>query len=126
MIPANILIRAFPGDPKFHYDSLGLPVAPLLPPTVLAAAAAVAGNNQVSSTKPFFGLANVYYKSYGLLPGQTDSTGNPPPYQSSGAIHSNPFTPENSSLLAYHFQQTTNRFDVNWQGQEPGSDFEDR
>ena len=88
----------------------------------MAAAAAVAGNNQVSSTKPFFGSANVYYNAYGLLPGQTDSIGNPPPYQSSSAIHNNPFTPDNSSLLAYHFQQTTNRFDVNWQGQEPGSD----
>ena len=80
----------------------------------------MAGNNQVAFTKPFFGATNVYLHAYGLLPGQTNSTGNPPPYQSSAAIHGNPFTPQNSSPLAYHFQQQTNAFTVNWQGQEPG------
>jgi len=122
LLPANILLRAFPGDARFHYDAAGLPIAPPLPPTVAAAVSAVAGNNQVAFTKPFFGATNVYQHAYGLLPGQIDSTGNPPPYQSSGVIHGNPFTPENSSPLAYHFQQQTNAFTVNWQGQQPGSD----
>ena len=53
--------------------------------------------------------------------GQVDSTGNPPPYQVSAAIHDNPFTAANSSPLAAANQQTNNGYGVNWLGQG-GSD----
>ncbi len=121
-VPANILIRAFPGNPSFYYDAAGMPTAPALPASIAAAVTAIVNGNQVSNTKPYFGGVNVYAGAYGLLPGQTDSIGNPPPYQSSAAIHNNPFTAANSSVLAYQYQQLTNQYNVNWQGQQPGGD----
>ena len=30
-VPANILLRAFPGNPNYFYNSAGLPTAPALP-----------------------------------------------------------------------------------------------
>ena len=57
--------------------------------------------------KSDFGISpNIYGHAYGLLPGQIDSLGNPPPYQVSAAIQNNPFTAANSSALAAQNQQT--------------------
>ena len=54
--------------------------------------------------KPYFGADNVYGHAYGLLPGQIDTVGNPPPYQVSAAISTIPspqptrrFSPTRSS-----------------------------
>ena len=120
-LQANILLRAFPGNPNYFYNSAGLPTAPVLPASITDAVQAITDNSQVIAMKPFFGSANVYGHAYGLLPGQIDSTGNPPPYQVSAAIHDNPFTAANSSPLAAANQQTNNGYGVNWQGQN-GSD----
>ena len=116
-IPANLLLRAFPGNPNFGYDSAGLPSAPPTPGSVNAAVTDIYGNTQLDALKTDFGAVNVYQHAYGLLPGQSDSLGNPPPYQVSAAIHNNPFTAANSSPLAAQNQQTQGAFGINWQDQ---------
>src|SRR5579871_2664363 len=89
-VPANILLRAFPQNPNYHYDSAGLATAPPIPQSVEAALEAITFNAQLNNIKADFGLpADVYGHAYGLLPGQIDSLGNPPPYQVSAAIHGN-------------------------------------
>jgi len=113
-ISANLLIRAFPDNPNFYYTPVGWPVAPALPSLVAAAVNDVGANNQIVAMKPYFGAVDVYGQAYGLLPGQTDTLGNPPPYQVSYAIFSNPFTAANSSPLAYQLQQTPNSYGANW------------
>ena len=112
-VPANLLLRAFPANPNFGYTSEGMPSAPALPSSVAIAVVDILGNAQIVAIKPAFGTADVYTRAYGLLPGQTDSLGNPPPYQVSNAILSHPFTPANASLLAYQAQQTP-LYGVNW------------
>ncbi len=121
VLQANILLRAFPGNPRYGYDSTGLPTAPALPASVSGAVIAILDNSQVTEMKPFFGTAQIYSKAYGLLPGQIDTTDNPPPYQSSSVIQSNPFTVANSSAFAAANQQTINGYGVNWLDQ-PGVD----
>ena len=59
-LQANILLRAFPGNPNYFYNSAGLPTAPVLPVSVTDAVQAITDNSQVIATKPFFGKANVY------------------------------------------------------------------
>jgi subtilase-type serine protease len=113
-LPANVLIRAFPGNPSFHYDAQGQPTAPALPASVAAAVNDVNSNTQFAAMKPYFGTVDVYGGAYGLLPTQFNSVGNPPPYQVSSAILNNPFTPANSSLIAYQNQQTPGAYNVNW------------
>jgi outer membrane autotransporter protein len=114
-ISANLLIRAFPDNPNFYYDRAGWPHAPALPDSVAKAVSDVDGNSQINAMKPTFGEANVYGNAYyPMLPGQTDTLGNPPPYQVSSDILDNPFTPANSSLLAYQNQQTPGLYSVNW------------
>ena len=44
-----------------------------------------------------------------------DPNGDPRPFQTSSAIANNPFTPANSSLLAYQIQQTNDGYQQNWQ-----------
>jgi hypothetical protein len=117
LIPANVLIRAFPTNPNFNYTAAGLPNAPALPSSATGVVNAIVNNNQVDAMKTYFGSVNIYQNAYGLLPGQIDSEGNPPPYQVSAAIHSNPFTAANSSPLAYQNQQTNGSYTVNWQDQ---------
>jgi outer membrane autotransporter protein len=112
-VPANLLLRAFPADPNYGYTPAGMPTAPTLPASVDAAVVDIILNAQIFAIKPAFGAADVYTHAYGLLSGQTDSLGNPPPYQVSNAILSHPFTPANSSLLAYQAQQTP-LYNVNW------------
>ena len=125
VLPDNILLRAFPGNPNFGYDSSGIPTAPTLPPAVSIAALDIIENTfgndpsnpnsgPLAKLKTDFGKVNIYTRAYGLLPGQIDSLGNPPPYQVSSAILSHPFTPANSSLLAYQNQQTPGMYGVNW------------
>jgi len=114
-IPANVLIRAFPGNPSFYYDAQGLPTAPALPSSVSTAVLDLNNYTQVDSMKSYFGGVNIYGNAYGMLPGQTDPLGNPPPYQVSSAILNNPFTAANSSALAAANQQTPGLYGVNWQ-----------
>jgi len=113
-LAANVLIRAFPGNSSFYYNAQGWPTAPALPSSVAAAVNDVNINTQFVAMKPYFGTVNVYGDAYTLLSGQTDPVGNPPPYQVSSAILSHPFTPANSSLLAYQNQQTAGLYNVNW------------
>ena len=121
-VPANVLLRAFPGNPNYFYNSAGLPTAPDAPASVQAALEAITFNAQLNNIKADFGISpNVYGHAYTLLPGQIDSLGNPPPYQVSAAIHNNPFTAANSSAFAAQNQQTPGTLNVNWQGQTPGS-----
>jgi subtilase-type serine protease len=122
-VPANVLLRAFPGNPNYFYNSAGLPTAPDAPASVHAALEAITFNAQLNNIKGDFGISpNVYGHAYTLLPGQIDSLGNPSPYQVSSAIHNNPFTAANSSVFAAQNQQTPGTLNVNWQGQTPGSD----
>ncbi len=114
-IYANILLRAFPSNNNFGYTSAGLPFAPALPTSVQNAVNDIGGSAQLNLMKTAFGAVNIYKNAYGLLPGQIDSVGNPPPYQVSATIFNNPFTPANSSLLAYQNQQTPGSFGINWQ-----------
>ena len=113
-ISANVLLRAFPDNPNFGYTPTGLPSAPPSPASVANAVNDILNNQQITALKPYFGNVNIYGKTYGLVRGQTDTLGNPPPYQVSSAILLNPFTPANSSLLAYQNQQTPGAFGVNW------------
>ncbi len=124
-IPANLLLRALPGNPNFGYDAAGLPTAPPPPSSVNAALNDIYGNAQLDALKSDFGVINVYQKAYGLLPGQIDSLGNPSPYQVSAAIFNNPFTAANSAPLAAQNQQTPGAFSINWliQGDSMTADF---
>ena len=117
LIFANVLLRAFPNNTNFGYTSAGLPFSPALPASVAAAVNDIGTSAQLNLMKISFGAVNVYGNYYGLLPGQIDSVGNPPPYQVSAAIHNNPFTAANSSPLAYQNQQTQGAFGINWQDQ---------
>lgn len=117
LISANVLLRAFPNNSSFGYTSAGLPFAPALPSSVADAVNDIGSSAQLNLMKVSFGAVNIYKNAYGLLPGQIDSVGNPPPYQVSAAIYGNPFTPANSSLLAYQNQQTQGAFGINWQDQ---------
>ncbi len=122
-VPANVLLRAFPGNPNYFYNAAGLPTAPVLPASIVAAVGAITFNAQLDNIKSDFGISpNIYGHAYGLLPGQTDSLGNPSPYQASAAIHDNPFTAANSSAFAAQNQQAPGTLEVNWQGQTPGGD----
>jgi hypothetical protein len=55
LIPANLLLRAFPGSSSFYYDAQGLPTAPALPASVAAAVGDINNNTQVVAMKPYFG-----------------------------------------------------------------------
>ena len=77
-----------PDNPDFNYDPAGWPNAPALPPSIANAVNDVDSNSQINAMKPTFGATNVYGNAYTLLPGQSDTVGNPPPYQVSSAIFS--------------------------------------
>ena len=114
-IAANVLMRAFPGNPSFYYDAQGLPTAPPPPAPISQMVGSISDNIQIVAMKPYFGAQDTYGNCYGYLPGQSDSSGNPPPYQVSAAIFNHPFTPTNSSYLAWQNQQTPGAYGVNWQ-----------
>lgn len=113
-VPANVLIRAFPGNPAYYYNPQGLPTITPLPHQIEAMELEIIANNQIVPMKSFFGATDIYGRAYGYLPGQSDSVGNPPPYQVSAEILSHPFTPQNSSYLAWQNQQTPGAYNVNW------------
>ena len=54
--------------------------------------------------KTYFGQIDIYGIAYGNT--TADPNGDPRPFQMSSAIANNPFTPANSSLIAYQIQQT--------------------
>ncbi len=112
-LPDQVLIHAFPANPNFGYNASGLPSALPLPPSVLQALDAVGGQAQVGVLKDYFGQNyNIYGKAYNYV--SQAPAGDPRPFQVSTLIANNPFTPANSSLLAYQIQQT-NAFEQNWQ-----------
>ncbi len=118
LIPANVLIRAFPGNSNFYYNAQGLPTAPALPSSVTAMVGDISNNIQIDAMKPYFGGPpghDTYGSYYGYVSGQSDSVGNPPPYQVSQWIFDHPFTPANSSYLAWQIQQTQGAYGANWQ-----------
>jgi outer membrane autotransporter protein len=113
--PQSILIGAFPNNPNFDFSVAGIPTAPTLPTQVTAAVSSVTDNMATGANsgdlKSYFGHINVYGDAYGnssIGPYGTDSLGDPRPFQTSSAIADNPFTPANSSLIAYQIQQTNN------------------
>jgi autotransporter-associated beta strand protein len=119
-LTANILLRAFPESAAFGYTSSGLPSAPALPASVGNVVQTLYNDFQQDALKQNSG--EVYYLTYGVLPGQGPASGNPPPYQVSSLIYNNPFTAANSSLLAAEDQQT-NLNNLNWQNPFQSGDF---
>ncbi len=122
-IPTSVLIWAFPNNPNFTYTPAGLPSAPPLPSDVAAAVGALIHNVQLVPVKTYMGEpADIYGHAYGNT--TSDPNGDPAPYEVSTAIASHPFTPANSSLLAYQIQQTTlTGYGEDWQSNMQVSDF---
>jgi outer membrane autotransporter protein len=104
----SILIGAFPNHSNFYFSAAGIPTAPTLPTAVAAAVTSVVDNMATGATtgdlKNYFGHIDVYGVAYGDT--TADPNGDPRPFQTSSAIANNPFTPANSSLIAYAIQQT--------------------
>jgi outer membrane autotransporter protein len=121
--PQSILIGAFPNNPNFYFSAAGVPTAPALPTSVATAVSSVTNNMATGANsgdlKSYFGQINVYGDAYGnssIGPNGADPLGDPRPFQTSSAIANNPFTPANSSLIAYEIQQTNFDNDQqNWQ-----------
>ena len=115
--PQSILIRAFPNNPNFYFSATGIATAPTLPTPVTAAVTSVTNNMATGATtgdlKTYFGQIDVYGIAYNAT--TADPNGDPRPFQTSTAIANNPFTPANSSLLAYQIQQTNDGYQQNWQ-----------
>ena len=115
--PQSILIGAFPDNPNFYFSPTGVATAPTLPSSVTAAVKSVTDNMATGATtgdlKTYFGQIDVYGVAYNAT--TADPNGDPRPFQTSSAIASNPFTPANSSLLAYQIQQTNDGYQQNWQ-----------
>ena len=122
-IPTSILIWAFPTNPNFTYTPAGLPTAPPLPSGVTAAVKALVTNVQLVPVKTYMGEpADIYGHAYGNT--VSDPNGDPAPYEVSTVIANHPFTPANSSLLAYQIQQTTvTGYGEDWQSNMSVSDF---
>jgi len=133
--PQSILIGAFPNNPNFTFNAFGVPTAPTLPASVTTAVTSVTNNMATGAStgdlKTYFGQINIYGIAYGntpVGPYGTDSVGDPRPFQTSIAIANNPFTPANSSLIAYQIQQTsgnqqTSNDAQNWQIYEQSPSF---
>ena len=122
-IPTSILAWAFPTNPNFANTPAGLPPAPTLPSGVATAVGALIHNVQLVPVKTYMGEpADIYGHAYGNT--LSDPNGDPAPYEVSSAIASHPFTPANSSLLAYQIQQTTvTGYGEDWQSNMQVSDF---
>ncbi len=116
--PESILIGAFPNNPNFYFSAAGVPSATTPVPTpVTNAVNSVLGNMATGGTtgdlKTYFGQINIYGIAYSNT---DDPNGDPRPFQTSTAIANNPFTPANSSLIAYQIQQTNiGGYGQNWQ-----------
>ena len=115
--PQSILIGAFPNNPNFYFSAAGVPTAPTLPTAIASAVTSVTNNMATGATtgdlKSYFGQIDVYGVAYDAP--TADPKGDPRPFQTSSAIAGNPFTPANSSLLAYQIQQTNDGYQQNWQ-----------
>jgi len=116
----NILIGAFPNNPSYYFDPDGTPSLATSAPSSVTTAVTSVVNNLASGAvngdlKNYFGQINVYGIAYGNT--TADPNGDPRPFQTSGAIAGNPFTPANSSQLAYQIQQTlqTAPYGQTWQ-----------
>jgi len=120
--PESILMGAFPNNPNFYIGAAGAPSATIpVPSNVTSAANFVLGNmatgDNSGDLKSYFGQANVYGDAYGkssIGPYGVDPLGDSRPFQTSSAIANNPFTPANSSLIAYQIQQTNDGYQQNW------------
>lgn len=117
--PESILIGAFPNNPNFYFSAAGVPSAMTpIPASVTTAVNSVLANVATGGTtgglKTYFGLFDIYGIAYGNT--TADPNGDPRPFQTSTAIANNPFTPANSSLIAYQIQQTNiGGYGQNWQ-----------
>ena len=107
--PQSILIGAFPNNPNFYFNADGVPTTSTPIPLWVTTAVTSVTNNMATGAnsgdlKSYFGLSDVYGIAYGNT--TADTLGDPRPFQTSSAIANNPFTPANSSLIAYEIQQT--------------------
>ena len=102
--PINILITAFPTNPHFYYSQAGVPTATGLPASVTTAVSSIFGNVGLGLKDSFGQPGNVYGNAYNNF--SADPNGDPRPFQVSALISNNPFTPANSSVIAYQIQQT--------------------
>ncbi len=117
--PQSILIGAFANNPNFYFSAAGIPTAPALSTSVATAVNSVTQNMATGANsgdlKNYFGHIDIYGIAYGAT--TADPLGDPRPFQTSSAIADNPFTPTNSSQIAYQIQQTNFDNDQqNWQG----------
>ena len=102
--PQSILIGAFPNNPNFYFNADGVPTTSTpIPSSVTTAVTSVTNNIATGANsgdlKSYFGLSDVYGIAYGNT--TADTLGDPRPFQTLSAIADNPFTPANSSLIAY-------------------------
>lgn len=97
--PINILITAFPTNPHFYYSQAGVPTATGLPASVTTAVSSIFGNVGLGLKDSFGQPGNVYGNAYNNF--SADPNGDPRPFQVSALISNNPFTPANSSVIAY-------------------------
>ncbi|MGO9773808.1 MAG: hypothetical protein ACLPSW_30530, partial [Roseiarcus sp.] len=116
--PQSILIGAFPNNPNFYFNAAGIATTSTpIPSSVTTAVTSVTNNMATGATtgdlKTYFGQIDVYGVAYNAT--TADPNGDPRPFQTSSAIANNPFTPANSSLLAYQIQQTNDGYQQNWQ-----------
>jgi outer membrane autotransporter protein len=107
--PQSILIGAFPNNSNFYFSAAGVPTTSTPIPTSVTTAVTSVTDNMASGAvtgdlKSYFGQFDIYGIAYGNT--TADPNGDPRPFQTSSAIANNPFTPANSSLIAYEIQQT--------------------
>jgi outer membrane autotransporter protein len=107
--PQSILIGAFPNNSNFYFNADGVPTTSTPIPSSVTTAVTSVTDNMASGAvtgdlKSYFGQFDIYGIAYGNT--TADPNGDPRPFQTSSAIANNPFTPANSSLIAYEIQQT--------------------
>ena len=102
--PINILITAFPTNPHFYYSQAGVPTATGLPASVTTAVSS-------SIRQRGAGLEGLLWPTRQCLRQRIQQLFGRPQRRPAalpgvGAIANNPFTPANSSVIAYQIQQT--------------------
>ena len=107
--PQSILIGAFPSNANFTFDAFGVPTVNTAIPTDFSNAVSVVTSKMATGAtngdlKDYFGGIDPYGIAYSAP--TADINGDPRPFQTSSAIAANPFTPANSSAIAYEIQQT--------------------
>ncbi|HEY5127813.1 MAG TPA: autotransporter domain-containing protein [Bradyrhizobium sp.] len=122
-MPANVLIGAFPTDPRFQRDAQGFPPTLALPSSINNIVGSLLNVPAMDDLKTVFGQINNYGRTYGI-PLSVDPSGDPAPFQASAAIGNRPFTTANSSALAANIQQTNDLgYGENWQSNLSSSAF---